>query len=172
MMSFAKDAAPALQRCRSAPSSPGIFLMAPSPPKSPHLHPDRQRGEATVKRFEPIIIAFLCNWCSYEGADSAGRARKDILHNVKPIRVMCSGRTDPQFVLEAFRNRADGVLILGCHLGSCHYKDGNIQTLKRYTLLQKMLPQLGIRKDRLLLDWVSSGESEKFAAIQRERGET
>ncbi|OGP61930.1 MAG: methyl-viologen-reducing hydrogenase subunit delta [Deltaproteobacteria bacterium RBG_13_49_15] len=146
--------------------------MALSPPKSPHLHPDRQRGEATVKRFEPIIIAFLCNWCSYEGADSAGRARKDILHNVKPIRVMCTGRTDPQFVLEAFRNRADGILILGCHPGSCHYKDGNIQTLKRYILLQKLLPQLGIRKDRLVLDWVSSGESEKFAAIIREMVET
>ncbi|MEW5909148.1 MAG: hydrogenase iron-sulfur subunit [Thermodesulfobacteriota bacterium] len=118
-----------------------------------------------MKSFEPVIIAFLCNWCSYEGADSAGRSRKELPPNVKPIRVMCSGRVDPEFVLESFQKGADGVLILGCHPGSCHYREGNIQTLRRYLLIQNMLPQLGIRRDRLMLDWVSSGESDKFAAI-------
>ena len=122
-------------------------------------------SEKDTKGFEPKIVGFLCNWCSYEGADSAGRARKPYPANLRIIRVMCSGRTDPQFIMEAFKVGADGVLILGCHPGECHYKEGNLQTLKRYTMLKKMLPQLGIEADRLRLDWTSASEGDKFAQV-------
>jgi F420-non-reducing hydrogenase iron-sulfur subunit len=115
--------------------------------------------------FEPKIIAFLCNWCSYECADSAGRAQKEYPSNLHIIRVMCSGRVDPQFVLEAFQKGASGVLILGCHSGDCHYKEGNFQAMKRYIFLKELLPQFGIEKDRLRLDWVSATETEKFTMI-------
>lgn len=117
--------------------------------------------------FEPKIIAFLCNWCSYEGADAAGRARLECPANVRAVRVMCSGRTDPDFILEAFRMGADGVLVLGCPPGNCHYKNGNIQTLKRLTLLKKVLGQYGVDEKRLVLDWVSAGEGEKYAGVVR-----
>jgi F420-non-reducing hydrogenase iron-sulfur subunit len=118
-----------------------------------------------MNRFEPIIVGFLCNWCAYEGADAAGRARKPYPANLRVIRVLCSGRTDPQFVIEAFKEGADGVLILGCHPGECHYKEGNFQTLKRYTILKKMLVQFGIEGDRLRLDWVSASERDKFVEV-------
>jgi F420-non-reducing hydrogenase iron-sulfur subunit len=118
-----------------------------------------------MNRFEPVIVGFLCNWCAYEGADAAGRARKTYPANLRVIRVLCSGRTDPQFVIEAFKEGADGVLILGCHPGECHYKEGNFQTLKRYTLLKKMLVQFGVEADRLRLDWVSASEQEKFVEV-------
>lgn len=118
-----------------------------------------------MNRFEPVIIGFLCNWCAYEGADAAGRARKAYPVNLRVIRVLCSGRTDPQFVLEAFKEGADGVLILGCHPGECHYKEGNFQTLKRYTILRKMIVQFGIEEDRLRLDWVSASEGDKFVEV-------
>jgi len=115
--------------------------------------------------FEPKIVGFLCNWCSYEGADSAGRARKEYPANLRIIRVLCSGRIDPQFIIEAFKEGADGVMILGCHLGDCHYKDGNFQTLKKYTILKKVLAQFCIEDDRLRLDWVSAGEGDKFVRV-------
>jgi F420-non-reducing hydrogenase iron-sulfur subunit len=118
--------------------------------------------------FEPIIIGFFCNWCSYEGADAAGRARLACTENLKVVRVMCSGRTDPQFILEAFKEGADGVLVLGCPPGSCHYKEGNFLTLKRYALLKKMLVQFGIEADRVKLDWVSAGEGEKYVDVVSE----
>jgi F420-non-reducing hydrogenase iron-sulfur subunit len=121
-----------------------------------------------MNRFEPVIIGFLCNWCAYEGADAAGRARKPYPVNLRVIRVLCSGRTDPQFVLEAFKEGADGVLILGCHPGECHYKEGNFQTLKRYTIFRKMLVQFGIEEDRLRLDWVSASEGDKFVGVVSE----
>jgi F420-non-reducing hydrogenase iron-sulfur subunit len=121
-----------------------------------------------MNRFEPVIIGFLCNWCAYEGADAAGRARKAYPVNLRVIRVLCSGRTDPQFVLEAFKEGADGVLILGCHPGECHYKEGNFQTLKRYTMLRKMIVQFGIEEDRLRLDWVSASEGDKFVEVVTE----
>lgn len=121
-----------------------------------------------MNRFEPVIIGFLCNWCAYEGADAAGRARKAYPVNLRVIRVLCSGRTDPQFVLEAFKEGADGVLILGCHPGECHYKEGNFQTLKRYTILRKMIVQFGIEEDRLRLDWVSASEGDKFVEVVTE----
>lgn len=115
--------------------------------------------------FEPTIIGFLCNWCSYEGADSAGRARKAYPANLRVVRVMCSGRVDPQFILEAFKEGADGVMILGCHPGDCHYKEGNLQALKRYSVLKRMLRQFSIEEDRLRLDWISAGEGDKFVQV-------
>jgi F420-non-reducing hydrogenase iron-sulfur subunit len=118
--------------------------------------------------FEPKIVGFLCNWCSYECADSAGRARKDYPANFRTIRVMCSGRIDPQFVMEAFRAGADGVIILGCYPGSCHYKEGNYKALRRYHLLKKMLVQLGIEEERFTLDWVSASEGGRFAKVVKE----
>ncbi|MBW1770117.1 MAG: hydrogenase iron-sulfur subunit [Deltaproteobacteria bacterium] len=121
-----------------------------------------------MNRFEPIIVGFLCNWCAYEGADAAGRARKPYPVNLRVIRVLCSGRTDPQFVMEAFKEGADGVLILGCHPGECHYKEGNFHTLKRYIMLRKMLVQFGIEEDRLRLDWISASERDRFVEVVSE----
>lgn len=121
-----------------------------------------------MSRFEPIIVGFLCNWCAYEGADAAGRARKPYPVNLRVIRVLCSGRIDPQFVMEAFKEAVDGVLILGCHPGDCHYKEGNFQTLKRYTMLKRMLVQFGVEGDRLRLDWISAGEPDKFVEVVSE----
>ena len=118
-----------------------------------------------MDNFEPKIVGFLCNWCSYEGADSAGRARIEYPANLRIIRVLCSGRTDPQFVIEAFKEGADGVMILGCHPGDCHYKEGNLYTLRRYVILKRVLEQFGIDKDRLRLDWISAGERDKFVEV-------
>lgn len=118
--------------------------------------------------FEPKIVGFLCNWCSYEGADAAGRARKEYPANIRVVRVLCSGRVDPQFVIEAFKEGADGVIILGCHPGDCHYKEGNFQALRRYTLLKRILAEFGIQGDRLRLDWISAGDRDKFVEIVSE----
>ncbi len=118
--------------------------------------------------FEPKIVGFLCNWCSYTGADLAGTARMVYAPNVRIIRVMCSGRVDPQFVLKAFSEGADGVLISGCHPGDCHYQEGNYKTLRRYKLLNKVLEQFGIEEDRFRLEWVSAAEGAKFQHICNE----
>ena len=118
-----------------------------------------------MSEFEPNIVGFLCDWCAYEGADAAGRARKAYPAHLRIVRVLCSGRVEAQFVLEAFRRGADGVLILGCHPGDCHYKEGNFQALKMTALLKNLLGQFGIREERLRLDWVSAGEYEKFVEI-------
>jgi F420-non-reducing hydrogenase iron-sulfur subunit len=115
--------------------------------------------------FQPKIVGFLCNSCSYEGADSAGRARKEYPANLRVVRVLCSGRTDPQFIIEAFKEGADGVMILGCHPGDCHYKEGNFHALRRYSILKKVLAQFGIEEDRLRLDWVSASEGDKFVRV-------
>jgi len=115
--------------------------------------------------FEPKILAFCCNWCSYAGADLAGTSRIQYAPNVRVIRVMCSGRIDPTFILRAFQVGVDGVLILGCHPGDCHYIDGNYKTARRIHMLKKMLSQLGIEDDRLRLDWVSAAEGKRFASI-------
>jgi F420-non-reducing hydrogenase iron-sulfur subunit len=117
---------------------------------------------------EPKIIGFLCNWCSYEAADSAGRAGKEYPANFLVIRIMCSGRLDPQFVLAAFREGANGVLILGCHVGDCHYKEGNYHALRRFIMLKKMLSLFGIDEERLRLHWISAGESDRFIEIVSE----
>ncbi len=110
-------------------------------------------------------MGFLCNWCSYAGADAAGSARKIYPPNVNVIRVMCTGRIDPQFVMKAFQSGADGVMILGCHPGDCHYKEGNYKALRRFHLLQRVLKQLGIEEDRFRLDWVSASEADKFVNV-------
>ncbi|MFW6134160.1 MAG: hydrogenase iron-sulfur subunit [Elusimicrobiota bacterium] len=120
---------------------------------------------------EPKIVAFLCNWCSYGGADMAGGAHKEIPANVRIIKVMCSGRVDPQHVIKVFKDGADGVMILGCHPGDCHYKEGNYKALRRYHLLRKMLEQYGIEEDRFKLDWVSASEGERFARVVNEMAE-
>lgn len=125
----------------------------------------------TETEFEPKIVAFVCNWCSYGGADFAGNMRLQYPSNVKLIRVMCSGRVDPEFVMEAFRGGADGVMILGCHPRDCHYLEGNYNALKRYTMLKPLLDQFCIEQDRLYLDWVSASEGEKFARVVREVNE-
>ncbi|MFH1415190.1 MAG: hydrogenase iron-sulfur subunit [Elusimicrobiota bacterium] len=121
--------------------------------------------------YSPKIIAFLCNWCSYAGADMAGSARREVPPNVRIVRVMCSGRVDPQLVVKSFQEGADGVMILGCHPGDCHYKEGNYNMLKRYRLLKNMLEQFGIENERLLLDWVSASEGEKFSKVVNEMTE-
>jgi F420-non-reducing hydrogenase iron-sulfur subunit len=121
-----------------------------------------------VVDFQPKIVSFLCNWCSYAGADLAGNQHKDVPPNVKIVRVMCSGRVDPQFVLKAFKEGADGVMVLGCHPGDCHYKEGNYKTLRRIRLFEKLLTQFGIDRDRFKLDWVSASEGEKFSRVTRE----
>ena len=121
--------------------------------------------------FEPKIVGFLCNWCSYRGADMAGIARIKSAPNVRIVRVMCSGRVDPVFVLKAFEQGADGVLILGCHPGDCHYAEGNYKTARRVPLLKKMLEQLGIEDGRVHLDWVSAAEGDRFASIVNEMTE-
>jgi F420-non-reducing hydrogenase iron-sulfur subunit len=115
--------------------------------------------------FEPTILSFLCNWCSYTGADLAGTSRMKYSANIRIIRVMCSGRIDPTFVLKAFRKGADGVLICGCHPGDCHYQTGNYKCLRRYHLLQKYIQQMGIEKERLRLEWISASEGKQFAEL-------
>lgn len=122
----------------------------------------------TETGFEPKIVAFVCNWCSYAGADMAGNMKLNYTPNVNLIRVMCSGRVDPEFIMEAFRGGADGVMVLGCHPGDCHYIEGNYNTLKRYNMLKPLLDQFNIEQDRLYLDWVSASEGEKFARVMGE----
>jgi F420-non-reducing hydrogenase iron-sulfur subunit len=115
--------------------------------------------------YSPQIIAFLCKWCSYTGADLAGTSRMEYKPNVKAIRVMCSGRIEPTFILRAFRQGADGVLICGCHPGDCHYQTGNYRCLRRYHLLQKYIQQMGIEPERLKLEWISASEGKQYAEL-------
>lgn len=115
--------------------------------------------------FEPRIVGFLCNWCTYTGADLAGTARVKYSPNVRSIRVMCSGRVDPVFIITALREGADGVLIGGCHPGDCHYQEGNYKALRRYLLLKRILPEYGIEPERVRLEWVSASEGERFGRV-------
>lgn len=115
--------------------------------------------------YEPKIIGFLCNWCSYRGADTAGMARLKYATNVKVVRVPCSGRISPELVLRTFREGADGVMVLGCHIGDCHYGTGNHRTAKRMPILKKLLEYNGIDPERLYINWVSAAEGEKFASV-------
>lgn len=115
--------------------------------------------------FEPEIVGFLCNWCSYTGADLAGTARRKYLPNVRIIRVMCSGRVDPQFVLKAFQLGADGVLICGCHPGDCHYQEGNYKALRRSMLLKRLVKDFGIEPERVKLEWVSASEGDRWTEV-------
>lgn len=111
--------------------------------------------------FEPRIVAFFCNWCTYLAADLAGTSRMKYAPNVRVIRLMCSGRVDPQFVLDAFAHGADGVFIGGCHPGDCHYQEGNYKTLKRCELLKRVLREMGIEEDRFRLEWISAAEADR-----------
>ena len=121
-----------------------------------------------TKEFEPNIIGFLCNWCSYAGADLAGTSRMKYPPNIKSIRVMCSGRVDPVFVLEALKKGADGVLVAGCHPGDCHYQSGNYKTNRRIKLLKKLLEEMAVDPKRVRFEYVSASEGQKFATIVTE----
>ena len=121
-----------------------------------------------TKEFEPNIIGFLCNWCSYAGADLAGTSRMKYPPNIKSIRVMCSGRVDPVFVLEALRKGADGVLIGGCHPGDCHYQSGNYKANRRMKLLKKLLEELAVDPGRVRFEYISASEGAKFASVVTE----
>ena len=121
-----------------------------------------------AEEFEPNIIGFLCNWCSYAGADLAGTSRIKYPPNIKSIRVMCSGRVDPVFILEALKKGADGVLVAGCHPGDCHYQSGNYKTNRRIKLLKKLLDELAIDSNRVKFEYVSASEGQKFANVVTE----
>jgi F420-non-reducing hydrogenase iron-sulfur subunit len=116
-----------------------------------------------TEAFEPVIVGFTCNWCSYRAADLAGTARIKYPPNIRLIRLMCSGRLDPTFVLKAFSGGADGVLITGCHPGECHYIEQNYKALRRFILLQRTLAQFGIEPQRVRLVWASAAEGHKLA---------
>jgi F420-non-reducing hydrogenase iron-sulfur subunit len=115
--------------------------------------------------FEPLILGFACNWCTYAGADLAGTSRIQYPPNLRMIRVMCSGRVDPTFILKAFSRGVDGVLIGGCHPGDCHYMEGNYKAQRRIHMLRKMLSDFGIEPERLRLEWVSASEGARFAEV-------
>ncbi len=118
--------------------------------------------------WEPKIVAFCCNWCSYGGADSAGMGRFQQPPSTRIIRVMCSGRIDPLHVFNAFLEGADAVLVTGCHIGDCHYVNGNDKTKIKYKFLENVVRELGIEKERLQLNWISASEGEKFANFIRD----
>jgi F420-non-reducing hydrogenase iron-sulfur subunit len=119
-------------------------------------------------QWQPKIIAFLCNWCSYAGADLAGVSRLQYPSTVRVIRVMCSGRMNPSFVIRAFQDGADGVMVAGCHPGDCHYIQGNLYARRRYALLTGVFDFLGIERDRFLMSWVSASEGGRFAGLVTE----
>lgn len=130
--------------------------------------PDEGRRAREVEQFEPKIIGFLCNWCSYAGADLAGVSRLQYPPNLRVVRVMCSGRVDPTFIFKALSEGADGVLIAGCHPGDCHYTEGNYNTLRRFPLMMSVLEQFGVEKERVRLDWISAAEGPQFARVVSE----
>jgi F420-non-reducing hydrogenase iron-sulfur subunit len=118
--------------------------------------------------YEPRVIGFLCTWCSYTGADLAGTSRLKTPWNMRAVRVPCSGRVAPELILRAFDQGADGVLVLGCHIGECHYDSGNHRAAKRFPLLRATLELAGLQPERLRLDWVSASEGDRFARIVSE----
>jgi F420-non-reducing hydrogenase iron-sulfur subunit len=128
-----------------------------------------EKTEATA--FEPRIVAIFCNWCTYTASDLAGTSRMTYAPNARIVRVMCSGRVDPQFVLTAFREGADGVLIGGCHPNDCHYQEGNYKALRRITLLKRVLASFGIEPERLRLEWISASEGDKVQRVVNEMTE-
>jgi F420-non-reducing hydrogenase iron-sulfur subunit len=121
-----------------------------------------------MKDFEPRIVAFACNWCSYAGADLAGVSRLQYPPNIRTIRVMCSGRVSPGFILRAFEQGADGVFVSGCHIGDCHYGFGNRRAEEQIDLSRRLIEMLGLEPDRLRLEWISASEGDKFATSIRE----
>ena len=125
----------------------------------------------TEEKFEPLIIGFCCNWCSYAGADLAGTSRLQYPPNIRIIRVMCSGMVHPNLVIDALTKGADGVLICGCHPGDCHYQEGNLIAEKRAEAIELMLQDFGIEEERFKLEWVSASEGPKFAQVVKEMTE-
>jgi coenzyme F420-reducing hydrogenase delta subunit len=121
--------------------------------------------EEFMEDFEPTIIAFVCNWCTYTAADLAGTSRLSYPKNVRLIRVMCTGMVDPQYIIKAFLEGADGVLVSGCHPGDCHYINGNYKARRRIKLLKEILPQFGIDHQRLRLTWIGASDGIQFAEI-------
>ena len=117
------------------------------------------------EKFEPRIVGFLCNWCSYAGADLAGTSKFNVSSSLTPIRVMCSSRVDAVLVETAFLQGADGVLIAGCHPGDCHYDEGNYYARRRFAVLKKVVEGLGLESDRLQLSWISASEGQRFADV-------
>jgi len=124
-----------------------------------------------VTEFEPHIVAFCCNWCSYAGADLAGVSRLQYPPNARIVRVMCSGRIEPQFILQALEMGADGVLVAGCHIGDCHYISGNERAQEKVALTKELLDVLGLDSRRLRLEWISASEGRKFADTMKEFAE-
>jgi len=124
--------------------------------------------EIAMEDFEPTIIAFVCNWCTYTAADLAGTSRLTYPKNVRLIRVMCTGMVDPQYVIKAFLEGADGVLVSGCHPGDCHYINGNFKARRRIKLLKEILPQFGFEPARLRLTWIGASDGIQFAGIMQD----
>lgn len=122
----------------------------------------------TREGYEPLIVAFCCNWCSYAGADLAGTGRMSYPTNVRIIRVPCSSRVNPSFIIRAFQRGADAVLVAGCHPGDCHYHSGNFFTRRRFTVLKRTLEYLGIEPERFQVRWISGSEGAKFAAVMNQ----
>jgi len=125
-----------------------------------------------IENFEPRIVGFLCNWCSYAGADLAGTSRLSYPPNIRIVRVPCSGRVDPLFVMRSLRDGADGVLVLGCHPGDCHYSDGNYHARRRFAIMHELLSFVGYERERVRVDWVSASEGARFARVVNEFTET
>ena len=125
-------------------------------------------GTPPAAEWTPRIVAFFCNWCTYTAADLAGVSRLKYSPNVRVIRLMCSGRVDPQFILDALSKGADGVLIGGCHPGDCHYVEGNYKMLRRFRLLRRMLSDMGIEPERVRLEWISAAEGDKVKLVINE----
>lgn len=124
--------------------------------------------EVVKENWEPQIVGFLCNWCSYSGADLAGTSRLEYLPNVMIIRVPCSGRLNPLFILKCLLQGADGVLVSGCHIGDCHYSDGNYYARRRFIIIKRLLEHLGFDPRRVQMSWVSASEGEKWAKLVNE----
>jgi len=129
------------------------------------------KTESSRKEFEPRIVAFFCNWCTYTASDLAGTARMKYAGNVRVIRTMCSGRLDPQFVFAALRQGADAVLIGGCHPGDCHYQEGNYKALRRVVLMKQFLAAMGIEPERVRLEWIAASEGDKVQRVINEMTE-
>jgi F420-non-reducing hydrogenase iron-sulfur subunit len=125
-----------------------------------------------MSSFEPKIMAFLCNWCSYVAADAAGVSRFAQQANVRVVRVFCSGMVDPSYVIKAFESGADGVLVAGCFPGDCHYISGNIKAMRRAPLLSRLLTELGVEKGRFRLEWIAASDSVPYARIMNEMCDT
>jgi F420-non-reducing hydrogenase iron-sulfur subunit len=124
------------------------------------------------EEFEPLIIGFCCNWCSYAGADLAGVSRLQYPPNMRIVRVMCSGMVHPNLVIDALTKGADGVIICGCHIGDCHYLEGNLKTESRKDAIELLLEDFGLEPERFRLEWVSASEGPRFAEVMREMTQT